>query len=149
MLYGYSKGMSRGAGLLYGEEPWLRPPLDCSRPTSSSRLRFFATVRRHAPHKRGEYRLVVAVLKDAIECFRENARARNSGGVHGPVPSWTPARRRRISRSVIQANAQSPRRTSTSTTTSPQSKNEMEPPMPADQSFCQRQLIEMHLVIKR
>ncbi len=38
---------------------------------------FFATSRRYAPRKRGEYRLLVAVLKEAIECFQENAHARN------------------------------------------------------------------------
>ena len=38
---------------------------------------FFATLRRQAPSKQGEYRLLVAVLKDAIDCFQENAQARN------------------------------------------------------------------------
>jgi len=38
---------------------------------------FFATLPRQAPHKQGEYRLLVAVLKDAIECFQENVHARN------------------------------------------------------------------------
>ena len=36
---------------------------------------FFATVRRQAPTKQGEYRLLVAVLEDAINCFQENAHA--------------------------------------------------------------------------
>ena len=35
----------------------------------------FATVRRQAPTKRGEYRLLLAVLEDAINCFQENAHA--------------------------------------------------------------------------
>lgn len=38
---------------------------------------FFATLPRQAPSMRGEYRLLVAVLQDAIECFREHAHARN------------------------------------------------------------------------
>ena len=35
----------------------------------------FATVRRQAPTKQGEYRLLLAVLEDAINCFQENAHA--------------------------------------------------------------------------
>ena len=38
---------------------------------------FFATLRRQAPRKGGEYRLLVAVLEDAIDCFQENAHAAN------------------------------------------------------------------------
>ena len=38
---------------------------------------FFATLRRQAPSKQGEYRLLVALLKDAIDCFQEHAHARN------------------------------------------------------------------------
>jgi len=38
---------------------------------------FFATLPRQAPSKQGEYRLLVAVLKDAIDCFQEHAHARN------------------------------------------------------------------------
>lgn len=34
---------------------------------------FFATLRRDAPRKGGEYRLVVAVLEDAIACFQKYA----------------------------------------------------------------------------
>jgi hypothetical protein len=34
---------------------------------------FFATVRRDALHKRGEYRLLVAVLEDAITCYQKYA----------------------------------------------------------------------------
>ena len=37
---------------------------------------FFATLPRQAPRKQGEYRLLVAVLKDAIDCFQENVHAR-------------------------------------------------------------------------
>ena len=36
---------------------------------------FFATVRRQAPTKQGEYRLLVALLEDAINCFQGNAHA--------------------------------------------------------------------------
>jgi hypothetical protein len=38
---------------------------------------FFATLRRQAPSNRGEYRLLVAVLEDAIDCFQENVHAAN------------------------------------------------------------------------
>ena len=38
---------------------------------------FFATLPRQAPSKRGEYRLLVAVLQEAIDCFQENAHATN------------------------------------------------------------------------
>jgi len=31
---------------------------------------FFASLQRQAPHRTGEYRLLVAVLDDAIRCFR-------------------------------------------------------------------------------
>ena len=37
---------------------------------------FFATLPRQAPSKQGEYRLLVAVLKDAIDCFQKNVHAR-------------------------------------------------------------------------
>ena len=40
---------------------------------------FFATQRRDAPSKRGEYRLLVAVLEDAIDCFQGNAHAAAGG----------------------------------------------------------------------
>lgn len=39
--------------------------------------RFFATLRRQAPSKRGEYRLLVAVLQEAIDCFQKNVHATN------------------------------------------------------------------------
>jgi hypothetical protein len=38
---------------------------------------FFATLPRQAPTKLGEYRLLVAMLKDAIDCFQKHAHARN------------------------------------------------------------------------
>ena len=38
---------------------------------------YFATVRRAAAGKLGEYRLLVAVLEDAIRCYQENARTAN------------------------------------------------------------------------
>ena len=41
---------------------------------------FFATLRRDAPHKRGEYRLLVAVLEDAITCFQKYAFAVDKRG---------------------------------------------------------------------
>lgn len=40
---------------------------------------FFATVRRQAPGKTGEYRLVLAVLEDAIHCFQQYAFSSNDG----------------------------------------------------------------------
>ncbi len=30
---------------------------------------FFATLRRQAPRKKGEYQLLIAILKDAVDCF--------------------------------------------------------------------------------
>ena len=50
----------------------------------------FATLPRQAPSKRGEYRLVVAVLKDAIKCFQEHAHARNKSGqrLFDEVQNW-------------------------------------------------------------
>jgi len=38
---------------------------------------FFATLRSQAPSKRGEYRLLVALLEDAIDCFQKNVHAAN------------------------------------------------------------------------
>ncbi len=32
---------------------------------------FFATLRRHAPNKTGEWQLLVAVLEDAVDCFKK------------------------------------------------------------------------------
>jgi hypothetical protein len=55
---------------------------------------FFATVRRQAATKQGEYRLLVAVLGDAIRCFQENAHPRTSGS------SGSSTRRRRGSRAT-------------------------------------------------
>ena len=40
---------------------------------------FFATLRRQAPTKRGEYHLLVALLEDAINCFQKHAHAANKG----------------------------------------------------------------------
>ena len=41
---------------------------------------FFATLRRDAPRKGGEYRLVVAVLEDAVDCFQKYAFAVDKRG---------------------------------------------------------------------
>jgi hypothetical protein len=38
---------------------------------------FFATLRRHAPHKRGEHRLLVALLEDAVERFQKHVLTGN------------------------------------------------------------------------
>src|SRR5436190_168973 len=43
-------------------------------------LQFFGTLRRQTPNKTGEYRLLVAVLEDAIHCFQRYALARNRRG---------------------------------------------------------------------
>jgi len=40
---------------------------------------FFATQLRDSPSQRGEYRLLVAVLTDAVECFQGNAHAAAKG----------------------------------------------------------------------
>ncbi len=38
---------------------------------------FAGTLRRQAPRQTGEYRLLVAVLENAVECFQKYVRARN------------------------------------------------------------------------
>ena len=44
-------------------------------PDTAVPAQFFATVRRQAPTKQGEYRLLLAVLEDAINCFQKNAHS--------------------------------------------------------------------------
>ena len=44
-------------------------------PDTIAPSQFFATLRRQAPTKQGEYRLLVALLEDAINCFQGNAHA--------------------------------------------------------------------------
>lgn len=41
---------------------------------------FFATLRRQAPTKRGEWQLMVAVLEDAVHCFQKYLLARDPQG---------------------------------------------------------------------
>ena len=41
-------------------------------------LQFVGTRRRQAPRQMGEYRLLVAVLEDAVECFQKYAQARST-----------------------------------------------------------------------
>ena len=41
---------------------------------------FFASVRREAPTKRGEYQLLIAVLEDAVHCFQKYCLARDRQG---------------------------------------------------------------------
>ena len=51
-----------------GPSPLLAPEPEVILPTQ-----FFATLRRAAPRQAGEYRLLVAVLTDAIACFQKYA----------------------------------------------------------------------------
>lgn len=53
-------------------------------------VQFFATMRRHLPNKTGEYRLLVAVLEDAIQCFQQHASATGRRGrrLFGEVEHW-------------------------------------------------------------
>ena len=48
-----------------------------SRPTHRVPSQFFATLRRQAAAKPREYRLLVAVLEDAVDCFHQHVHAAN------------------------------------------------------------------------
>ena len=41
---------------------------------------FFASLRRHAPSKAGEWQLMVAVLEDAVQCFKKHLLAKDRQG---------------------------------------------------------------------
>lgn len=41
-------------------------------------VQFFSTLQRQGPHRTGEYRLLVAVLEDAIHCFKRYALPRSA-----------------------------------------------------------------------
>ena len=41
---------------------------------------FFGTLRRQAPVKTGEFRLLIALLEDAVHCFQKHALARDRTG---------------------------------------------------------------------
>lgn len=41
---------------------------------------FFATLRRQAPSKKGEWQLLIAVLEDAVYCFQKYLFAKNAQG---------------------------------------------------------------------
>ena len=43
---------------------------------------FVGTCRRQAPRQTGEYRLLIAVLRSAVECFQKYAQARGPGERH-------------------------------------------------------------------
>jgi len=66
-----------------GDEPSERP--DVLLP-----VQFFATMRRRLPNKTGEYRLLVAVLEDAVHCFQQHASATGRRGrrLFGEVERW-------------------------------------------------------------
>ncbi len=42
-------------------------------------VQFVGTLHRQAPHQTGEYRLVIAVLGNAVECFQKYVQARSPG----------------------------------------------------------------------
>ena len=52
-------------------------PLTLFEPDVLRPSQFFATLPRQAPHKTGEYRLLLAVLANAVECFQKYVRAKN------------------------------------------------------------------------
>ena len=54
--------------------------MELFQPDSILAPQFFATLRRQAPNKRGEWQLVIAVLEDAVDCFQKYAFARDSQG---------------------------------------------------------------------
>ena len=54
--------------------------MDLFQPDTVLAPQFFATLRRQAPMKRGEWALVIAVLEDAISCFQKYFLARDKQG---------------------------------------------------------------------
>jgi hypothetical protein len=49
-------------------------------PDSILPSQFFATMRRQAAHKTGEYQLLIALLEDAVQCFQKHACATKNPG---------------------------------------------------------------------
>ncbi len=43
-------------------------------------VQFFGGLRRHAPHQGGEFRLLLALLEDAVYCFQRYAFSRDTHG---------------------------------------------------------------------
>lgn len=54
--------------------------MDLFQPDTILAPQFFATLRRQAPSKRGEWQLIIAVLEDAINCFQKYFLARDNQG---------------------------------------------------------------------
>lgn len=54
--------------------------MDIFQPDTVMAPQFFATLRRQAPSKKGEWQLVVAVLEDAVNCYQKYFVARDSHG---------------------------------------------------------------------
>ncbi|MFI5396546.1 MAG: hypothetical protein ACHQ9S_13515 [Candidatus Binatia bacterium] len=54
--------------------------MDLFQPDTILAPQFFATLRRQAPSKKGEWQLVVAVLEDAVYCFQKYFLARDNYG---------------------------------------------------------------------
>ncbi len=54
--------------------------MDLFQPDTVLAPQFFATLRRQAPSKRGEWQLIIAVLEDAISCFQKYFLARDNQG---------------------------------------------------------------------
>ncbi|MBP1687407.1 MAG: hypothetical protein H6Q33_3550 [Deltaproteobacteria bacterium] len=54
--------------------------LQVVRPEVVLPVQFFGGLRKHAPHQGGEFRLLVALLEDAVYCFQRYACSRDSRG---------------------------------------------------------------------
>jgi len=75
--------MALNLSIIAADEPAERP--DVVLP-----VQFFATMRRRLPNKTGEYRLLVAVLEEAIQCFQQHASATGRRGrrLFAEVETW-------------------------------------------------------------
>ncbi len=54
--------------------------MDLFQPDTVLAPQFFATLRRQAPSKKGEWQLLVAILEDAVGCFQKYFLARDNCG---------------------------------------------------------------------
>ncbi len=54
--------------------------MDLFQPDTVLAPQFFATLRRQAPSKKGEWQLLVAILEDAVDCFQKYFLARDNCG---------------------------------------------------------------------
>ena len=54
--------------------------MDIFQPDTVLAPQFFATLRRQAPNKKGEWQLIIAVLEDAIYCYQKYLFAKDRSG---------------------------------------------------------------------